>query len=162
MSIKRIRRELAEAAVSRRQEKENAIDDLWPDEIAVADEPTPPITILKQQAALLGRKTKNLVEAEVRTEVTDFQRILRHTFLLIAPVVGLNQYPLLYVEHPVDRLYPATVKVNPADASSSVRVIPTKDETEFKEQLKAVFADEATKRLISNLRAQSASKSSVA
>ena len=136
-----------------------AIDDLWPDEIAVADEPTPPVTILKHQAALLGRKTKNLVEAEVHTEVTDFQRLLRHTFFLVAPVVGLDQYPLLYVEHPVTRMYPATVKVNPDDPSSSVRELLAKDEAEFKQHLKAIFAQEPVKRVIGNLLAQSAGKS---
>lgn len=162
MSIKRARREAAEAAVSGRQAKAKTIDDLWPDEIAVADEPTPPITILKQQAALLGRKTKNLVEAEVHTEVTDFQRLLRHTFFLVAPVVGLDQYPLLYVEHPVTRMYPATVKVNPDDPSSSVRELLAKDEAEFKQCLKAIFAEEPVKRVIGNLLAQSAGKSNVA
>jgi hypothetical protein len=139
-----------------------AIDDLWPDEIAAAAGPTPPLTILKQQASLLGRKTKNLVEAEVHTEVTDFQRILRHTFFLVAPVVGLDQYPLLYVEHPVTRMYPATVKVNPDDPSSSVRELLAKDEAEFKHYLKAIFAEEPVKRVIGNLLAQSAGKSNVA
>jgi hypothetical protein len=139
-----------------------AIDDLWPDEIAAAAGPTPPLTILKQQASLLGRKTKNLVEAEVHTEVTDFQRILRHTFFLVAPVVGLDQYPLLYVEHPVTRMYPATVKVNPDDPSSSVRELLAKDEAEFKQRLKAIFAAEPVKRVIGNLLAQSAGKSNVA
>lgn len=145
---------LAERVIARK-----AIDDLWPDEIAAADEPTPPITILKQQAALLGRKTKNLVEAEVHTEVTDFQRLLRHTFFLVAPVVGLDQYPLLYVEHPVTRMYPATVKVNPDDPSSSVREFLAKDEAEFKQHLKAIFAEEPVKRVIGNLLAQSTGKS---
>lgn len=135
------------------------IDDLWPDEIAVADEPIPPITILKQQASLLGRKTKNLVEAEVHSEVTDFQRLLRHTFFLVAPVVGLDQFPLLYVEHPVTRMYPATIKVNPDDPSSSVREFVAKDEAEFKQHLKAIFAEEPVKRVIGNLLAQSAGKS---
>lgn len=139
-----------------------AIDDLWPDEIAVADEPTPPITILKQQALLLGRKTKNLVEAEVITEVTDFQRLLRHTFCLVAPVVGLYRHPLLYVEHPVTRMYPATVKVNPEDPSSPPREILAKDEIEFKQHLKAIFAEEPVKRVIGNLLAQSAGRSNVA
>jgi hypothetical protein len=139
-----------------------AIDDLWPDEIAAAAGPTPPITILKQQAALLGRKTKNLVEAEVHTEVTDFQRLLRHTLFLVAPVVGLSRYPLLSVEHPVTRIYPAIVKVNTDDPSSAVREFQANDEAEFKHYLKTIFAEEPVKRVIGNLLAQSAGKSNVA
>src|SRR5882762_5222466 len=123
------------------REKAKAIDDLWPSEIAAAAGSTPPLTILKQQAAFLGRNTKNLVEAEVHTEVTDFQRLLRHTLFLVAPVVGLSRYPLLSVEHPVTRIYPAVIKVNPDDPSNPVRELVAKDETEFKQHLKAVFAD---------------------
>ena len=158
MSIKTMRRQAAEASLSGRPATPKVIDDLWPAEIAVADEPTPPITILKHQAALLGRKTKNLVEAEVHTELTDFQRLLRHTFFLVAPVVGLDQYPLLYVEHPVTRMYPATVKVNPDDPSSAVREFVAKNEAEFKQHLKVVFAAAPTKRVIGNLFAQSAGR----
>jgi len=138
------------------------IDDLWPEGITAAAGPTPPLTILKQQASLLGRKTKNLLEAEVHTEVTDFQRLLRHTFFLVAPVLGLSGYPLLSVEHPVTRIYPAIVKVNPDDPSSSVRELVARDEAEFKEHLKAVFAAEPAKRVIASLLAQSAGKSNVA
>lgn len=151
-----------ERSVAERRKAAKAIDDLWPDEIATAAGPTPPLTILKQQASLLGRKTKNLVEAEVHTEVTDFQRLLRHTFFLVAPAVGLSGYPLLSVEHPVTRIYPAIVKVNPDDPSSSVRELVAKDEAEFKQHLKAVFAGEPAKRVIANLLAQSAGKATVA
>lgn len=162
MSIKTMRRQAAEASHSGRPATPKAIDDLWPDEIAVAAGPTPPLTILKQQASLLGRKTKNLVEAEVRTEVTDFQRLLRHTFFLVAPVVGVSGYPLLSVEHPVTRIYPAVVKVNPDDPTSSVSEHVAKDEDEFKRVLKLVFAGEPAKRVIANLLAQSAGRANVA
>lgn len=146
-------------SLAERVKAPKTIDDLWPEEIAAAEGPTPPLTILKQQASLLGRKTKNLVEAEVHTEVTDFQRLLRHTLFLVAPVVGLSNYPLLSVEHPVTQIYPATVKVNPDDPLSSVREFQANDEAEFKQHLKAIFAEEPVKRVIGNLLAQSAGKS---
>ena len=149
-------------SLSERVKAAKPVDDLWPDEIAAAAGPTPPLTILKQQASLLGHKTKNLVEAEVYTEVTDFQRLLRHTLFLVAPVVGLSRYPLLSVEHPVTRIYPVTVKVNTNDPSNSFRELQANDEGEFKQHLKAIFAEEPVKRVISNLVAQSASKSNVA
>ena len=43
-----------------------SIVDLWPDDLEVTDL-VPPVTILKQQAVLLGKKTKNLLEGQVAT-----------------------------------------------------------------------------------------------
>lgn len=162
MSSKGSRKPRLAERLAERAKAVKAIDDLWPEGIAAAAGATPPLTILKQQASLLGRKTKNLVEAEVHTEVTDFQRLLRHTFFLVAPVVGLSGYPLLSVEHPVTRIYPATIKVNPDDPSRSVNVFLAKDKAEFKQHLKAVFAQDHAKRVIANLLAQSAGNSNVA
>src|ERR1044071_5642497 len=88
-----------------------AIDDLWPNDIAPTMEQVPPVTILKQQAALLGRNMKNVIEGEVETDTADFQRFLRHTFYLVAPALNFYRYPLLTVEHDVTKMYPAEVTV---------------------------------------------------
>jgi hypothetical protein len=40
--------------------------DLWPDNL-VAEIPRTPTHILREQAAALGRKTRNVVQAKVRT-----------------------------------------------------------------------------------------------
>ena len=47
------------------------IPDLWPDDIAVTSLQVP-VTILRQQATLLGEKTKNLVEGEVSSTPRSF------------------------------------------------------------------------------------------
>jgi len=42
--------------------------DLWPTELATEVGPRAPVAILKEQAALLGKKTENIVEASVKSQ----------------------------------------------------------------------------------------------
>ena len=131
-------------------------NDLWPDEIAAAEGAVPPITILKQQASVLGLRTKNLIEAEVDTGTTDNQRHLQHTLVLVAPALSFYRYPLLEVEHSATKMYPATVRVSSDDADSATSEIRAENEDEFKDALRKIFARPQTKRVIGNLLAQSA------
>jgi hypothetical protein len=129
-------------------------NDLWPD-FAPAEGEVPPITILKEQASLLGLKLKNLVEADVETGTTDYQRFLRHTLVLIAPVLNFYRYKLLEVEHSATELYPATIKASSDDPANPISNIKADNQDEFKAALKDVFASAQTKRVIENLLAQS-------
>lgn len=131
----------------------SAIDNLWPDEIAFVTDDLPPVTILKQQASLLGQKTKNIVEAEVKTTSADVEGILRHTMYLVAPALCFYRYPLIDVEHEVTSMYPVTIKMSRSDIKQ--KKISARDEKEFKDVLKRVFADEETKKVIGALLAQS-------
>ena len=76
--------------------------DLWPDDIEHTSVKAP-VTILKEQGALLGRKTDNLVEGVVArdrrlfTEPGDF----RYSFYLAAPALGDYRYRLLGILHSV-------------------------------------------------------------
>jgi len=144
-----------------------AIDDLWPNDIAPTIEQVPPVTILKQQAALLGQRTKNVIEGDVETETADSQRLLRHTFYLVAPALNFYRYPLLTVEHDVTNMYPTEITAawqkvpQPKDSRERIRQNwhksqrTAKDEKEFKAMLKRIFADEETKKVIGALLAQS-------
>jgi hypothetical protein len=131
-----------------------AKNDLWPD-FAPAEGEVPPITILKEQASLLGLKLRNLIEADVETGTTDYQRFLRHTLFLIAPVLNFYRYKLLDVEHLATQMYPVTIKVSLDDAANTHTEIKAENESEFKDALKEVFASAQTKRVIENLLAQS-------
>lgn len=137
------------------------MNDLWPD-FAPAEGEVPPITILKEQAALLGLKLKNLIEADVETGTTDYQRFLRHSLFLVAPVLNYYRYRLLSVEHAATQMYPATIKLSMADPASDDPASPelsaeikVANEGEFKDALKGVFARADTRRVIENLLAQS-------
>jgi hypothetical protein len=141
-----------------------AIDDLWPADIATAEEVVAPVTILRQQASLLGQRTKNLIEAVVETESTNHERVMRHTFTLVVPALSFYRYTLFYVEHPATQLYPLRFDphtVPPVvddvarDAADPYPPFDVADENEFKQALRRVFADEETKRIIGALIAQS-------
>ncbi len=143
-----------------------AIDDLWPVEIASVTDEVPPVTILKQQASLLGQKTKNIVEGKVETTLSDNEGVLRHTLYLVAPALNFYRYPLLDVEHKATSMYPAKIKVRSAEKSQKdirddiwdLQNAPADNEEEFKNKLKSVFADEETKKIIGALLAQSGGK----
>jgi hypothetical protein len=132
-------------------------DSLWPPAFEATLDELPPLTILKQQAGLLGDLTRNLIEGEVETATEDYQRFLRHTFFLVAPALNFYRYPLLEVEHRATQVYPAKVKVTWLDKGPGATYLESepKNEEEFKNELKKIFADSETKRIIGALLAQS-------
>ena len=148
------------------------VDNLWPPDIAASAKKLSPVAILKRQAFLLGQQTKNIVEAEVETKTTDYQRILQHWFYLVAPALNFYKYPLFRVEHPPTRFYPLRIRFDnvghdtPSDADRSRRfagltskdqvlMLKVKSEAEFTARLKTIFAAEETKNVIQSLIDQS-------
>ena len=82
-----------------------AYTDFWGD-IASEGQRTP-LAILREQASLLGTKTKNLVEATVDTSVDARGRFV-HRFTLVVPSLSSYKYELFRIEHGV-AIYPITV-----------------------------------------------------
>ena len=87
--------------------------DLWPDDIDVTSI-VPPLVILREQAALLGERTKGLVRGEVESTEEPkegFEEYLEdalppksrvvhvHTLYLVAPALDNYKYSLLSVRH---------------------------------------------------------------
>ena len=122
------------------------IEDLWPADFGIEDQ-TPPVTILRQQAAMLGKKTKNLVEGDVVTEATH-AGAFKHTFYLIAPTLDDYRYCLFYIHHEM-LFYPLHI----FDCSGQGKTCS--DEEAFYAALRDWFAAENTRKVISNLIAQS-------
>ncbi|MCE7982469.1 MAG: hypothetical protein DYG89_14855 [Caldilinea sp. CFX5] len=85
--------------------------DLWPSGIEV-ERVSAPLTILRQQAALLGERTKNLVQAEVIEDELQTNRFV-FFFFLLAPVLGNYRYQLIRISHDIG-LYPIEIKVEPS------------------------------------------------
>ena len=102
--------------------------DLWPDAVDVTAI-TPPIVILREQAALLGEKTKGLVRGEIESrteplEKEEFEDYLGaalspkellghvHTLYLLAPALDNYQYALLSVKHDF-QAYPCYADYHP-------------------------------------------------
>lgn len=149
------------------------VDNLWPDDIEASSKQLSPVAILKRQASLLGEQTKNLVEAEVETKGTDFQRLLQHWFYLVAPALDFYKYPLFRVEHYPTQFYPLKIiwnkmstgtspagialakKPSLAERAKAKSVLLAKSEAAFKQSLKRIFADDETKKIIQSLIDQS-------
>jgi hypothetical protein len=117
-------------------------DDLWPSNIADANLTTP-ATILKQQAALLGEKTKQLVTGEVVTQTTG--NLFVHSFYIAAPTLGYK-YELFQLHHGIN-FYPLTLKyLNTASQLPS--------EAAFKDKLKEILASQHTLNVVHSILAQ--------
>ena len=130
--------------------------DLWPDELATAER-QPPVAILRTQAALLGRKTRNLVIGRVTTPSVGqafFSHLARTQFLyvfqLVAPALNDYTYDLFSIGHGVD-LYPVELEFHAAEGTK----IESASEEEFIQVLKGVLSAPETKRVIGALLAQS-------
>jgi hypothetical protein len=125
-----------------------AQSDLWGD-FQVAEVRTP-VSILREQAALLGPKTKNIIEARVSTQARDGR--FYHSFDLMVPALDNYTYELFSVDHDVT-LYPVfTAK----DAMSTFRgnQISLKTEEEFTDWLGHRLSSHETRKIISSLLAQ--------
>src|SRR5437660_2266298 len=79
--------------------------DFWPD-IAVQEPVTTPLSIMKEQASALARKTKGLLEGRVDT--TTLLGSFTHRFNIVAPTLDDYSYALFRVEHDL-LLYPARI-----------------------------------------------------
>ena|SRR5579875_1469428 len=117
--------------------------DLW-GEIVPTAEPTP-LSILREQAALLGQKTKNLVEGKVETSATP-NRSLVHSFTIVVPPLDFYEYELFRVAHNPGSPYPVTVRDGTEQELST--------EKEFVEWLKSKLSSPQTMKLIGTLLAQ--------
>jgi hypothetical protein len=125
----------------------NSRRNLWPEDIAVTDA-VAPVTILKEQATLLGQRTQNLVEARVAHGPIPFgvEAPFRYHFRLVAPVLDY-QFQLFTISHGL-KFYPLSVEFD--DLTYAVA-----NEEEFMQYLASIFSSEKTKSIISSLIAQS-------
>lgn len=74
----------------------DAIPDLWP-RIEQPKE-VPPVAILMEQAAALGKKTGHLLEGRVNTKIDDEGNFI-HSFYVIAPSLDNYSYDLFSISH---------------------------------------------------------------
>ncbi|MBZ5607194.1 MAG: hypothetical protein LAP38_02975 [Acidobacteriia bacterium] len=129
---------------------EEAVD-LWPD-LGSAKVRTP-LAILKQQAALLGKHTNNLLEGQVTTQT--FGGEFHHRFLIEATALDYR-YELFVVSHGV-KLYPVRLESGPHQAYYGSNKPKFDSEQAFVNWLKGVLNSEDTKRVLSSLLSQAES-----
>lgn len=148
------------------------VEDLWPEKLESA-KIRPPVAILKEQASLLGKKTKNVVEGRVASISDIGSDNIEHAFFLAAPALGDYRYRLFTMSHDI-RMYPVNIaleleilaEVDPKKYSkypmkslpSSYRsYVEAGNEAEFLALLKKIFAATKTTQIISAMLAQSTS-----
>jgi hypothetical protein len=126
--------------------------DLWPTNIE-NNRVNSPVVILREQAALLGEKTKNIVMAAVVEGSAVGGGLFAYDFFIVGPALQNYRYRLLTIFHDV-ALYPVKVFVEEDILSEvvsahsftkakvvqfGVDVIAAQTEDEFIEVLRAVF-----------------------
>lgn len=143
------------------------VDDLWPDYISSQTSVKAPVTILKEQGALLGEKTSNLVEGQVAQPGDPYEREDRffHVLYIVGPALSNYRYQLLTVSHPID-LYPLWLDIDESileeldlheyiqyDENERAWFVDTQDK--FIGTLRMIFATKKVRRVIEAIVAQS-------
>jgi hypothetical protein len=123
---------------------EEAVD-FWPN--LDSTKPRTPLLILKQQAALLGKHTKNLVVADVET--TTYNGRFFHRFIIEASSLNYR-YQLFGISHDV-MLYPLKLESGP-NVKMAAQTFNSEDE--FVSWLKGILNSGETKRILNTLLAQ--------
>ena len=123
-----------------------AIPDLWPPDFGTSSQPSP-ASILRQQAHLLGQRTRNVVVGEIESKSEGRGRFL-HQFVLAAPLLDFRQ-PLLHIRHGVE-VYPVELAVYD-DSGAHVVNISAVNSEQFMSALKSHLAAERIVRLVRSL-----------
>lgn len=132
------------------------IPNLWPDNLASSEEKSP-LAILKIQAALLGEKTKGIVEGRVtkfRYEEDDDPSQLHYSFSVIGPALGQYRADLFALHTSLKSLYPIKINVYEEPASDAANTT-VKNEEELHAALRRIFRTERTRNIINAIRAHS-------
>ena len=120
------------------------IENLWP-EFATDDVIRSPKIILREQASFLGKRTKNILTGNIRTE--SWKNQFSHSFQIVAP--NLNNYTYTLFTIVEEDIFGFPCKFQ-SESSFSI-----KSEEELLERLKVIFSSEETKKVINSLLSQS-------
>jgi hypothetical protein len=141
--------------------------DLWPADIGYADDDVSgmPLGILKEQASLLGRRTKNIVRAEVIPRgpgILTGRKSFAYEFNIVAPFLEDYRFKLFAVRQHAMKMYPLDLILDDPDLISdlypeekSPLCLTIKDEETFEGLLINIFNATSTKNLIKLLINQS-------
>jgi hypothetical protein len=131
--------------------------DLWPSDLATVAA-KPPGTILKEQAALLGMKTKNIVNASVQPPTNYHEKPFSFDFSITSPVLGNYTYPLFRISYDIG-LYPVKFTVEDALArelgvgreSGQLGELIAEEEGEFIQILSRILGSKRTRQVIGGI-----------
>ncbi len=123
----------------------------WGDDALITEALTP-IAVMRQAAAQLPSRTKNLLEAEIETSAEEDDWV-EHLFSIIAP--GLDRYacPILAVRHKVPLVYPAFTTDLSADGIDD-RPFSSDTEEDLRTAIRSILASGSVKAIIYSLLAK--------
>ena len=144
--------------------------DLWPSDLSTVDQRSP-LTILKEQASLLGEKTQNIVIAELEDisilELPSLRKCpFRYGFLLICPALSHYRFRLFSIGYDI-YMYPVYFDLDSDVAEEILKdihvelgkdgALQASNEEEFIEILKRVFSSRKAVQVIRALLSQATS-----
>ena len=127
-------------------------EDLW-GEIPVEIEIKLPVTILKEQASILGERTNKILEAKVNSLATSDNVTVGYSFNIIAPAVNNYKFTVFHITHPAVFIYPISFRFQAAVGNWAA--VDCSDETQFTDKLREVLSSEVVHKAIAALIAQS-------
>jgi len=131
--------------------------DLWPDELPTTVTPDSPVRILKEQAALLGKKTRGIVQASLRTsgEGSEAPKPFVYNFYITCPT--LSYYYKIFSVAMGFEPYPASFRID-SDILKEISPgtgegvsLSAKSEQEFVSILGDILQAEKTKKIVASL-----------
>ena len=113
-----------------------------------------PVQLLREQAAALGLRTRNLVVTEVSTSTRRDQ--FRYGLELVVPALDDYRYHLLSLIHDI-HMYPLVLEY---DGDSELSAVEVSSEDDLNRALQKALSSEKTKRIINNLIGQASALAS--
>lgn len=127
-------------------------EDLWGD-ISVEKEIKLPVTILKEQASILGEKTNKILEGRVRSLNINSKESVGYLLEIVAPALGSYRYRILTVIHSAILIYPLYITYERVDEGTFE--VSCGDEEDFIKNLHEILSSDFTRRVIISLISQS-------
>ncbi|HEX8735770.1 MAG TPA: hypothetical protein VF721_10630 [Pyrinomonadaceae bacterium] len=126
--------------------------DLWGD-IPIENGIKLPVTILKEQATILGEKTDKILEAKVNSVNVADKDIVGYELKIIAPALSNFSYGVLSVFHSLVLVYP--LNMSHQNSTGKWTTSKCKDEAEFTAKLREILSSEVIHTVIVSLISQS-------
>lgn len=139
-------------------------EDLWPTDFETAPAVNEPLAVLEQQASLLGKKTRNIVTAEVNVFAdmpsqdhtahgTNIAPSIRAVFTIEGPVLGYayNLFTVVYrtTFSPETNFYPIWFNYTQDNGESIDEEVT--DEIEFKELIAKILGSHRARNVIRSI-----------
>jgi len=128
---------------------ETTTENFW-GEIPKVDKARTPLSILKEQAAMLGQLSNRLLEGDVTLESNSPSKI--DAFLsIVAPSLGGYSIDIIEITYDIE-IYPLRlIKLLEGSLEEGYEYIIVRNEEEFIGSLKAILSSDKVKRIISSL-----------